>query len=59
LGDIRNAFSRKNGWKEGRKYPGKSRRRWKAVIQTGLQKLGVRLWAGFIWLRIGFSSWLL
>jgi hypothetical protein len=50
---------RAEGRKEGRKSLGKFRRRWKAVIETGLQKLGVRVWTGFIWLRIGFSSWLL
>jgi len=44
------------GKPEGKRPLGKSRRRRQYNIKVDLKKYSVRMWAGFIWLRIGCSG---
>jgi hypothetical protein len=41
---------------EDKKSPGKSRSIWEDNITINTEKQNVRMWTGFIWLRIGFSG---
>jgi hypothetical protein len=49
-------FSRKI---RGKRPPGRQKRRWKDNIKTDLEVMWVRVWSGFIWIRIRSSGGLL
>jgi hypothetical protein len=41
---------------EGNRPPGRPRRRWDDNIKMYLQEVGLRVWTGLSWLRIGTGS---
>jgi hypothetical protein len=56
---MRNAYRILLG-KSGRKKPfGRSRRRWKVILDWILEKYGGRVWTEYIWFRIGTNGRLL
>jgi hypothetical protein len=44
---------------EGRRPIGRPRHRWEDNIKTGFREIGLRIWTGLTWLRIGTSGRLL
>jgi hypothetical protein len=56
----------KNVWKilagkpDGKRTFGRTRKRWEIVLNLKeLKKYGVKMWTGFIWLRVGSKSGIL
>jgi hypothetical protein len=47
------------GKPEGRRPLGRPRRRWKDGIRMDLREIGLEVWIGFDWLRIGAGGGLL
>jgi hypothetical protein len=47
------------GKSEGKRPPGRSRRRWLDNIKMDLREIDGVIWIGLIWFRIGTSGWLL
>jgi hypothetical protein len=47
------------GKPEGRRPLGRPRRRWEDNIKMDLREIGLGMWIGFIWLRIGTGGGLL
>jgi hypothetical protein len=44
------------GKHEGRRTPGRPRRRWEDGIRIDVREIGSGVWIGFSWLRIGTGS---
>jgi hypothetical protein len=59
MGEVSNAYSILIGKPEGRRPLGRPRRRWKDNIQMDLREMGLGMWIGLIWLRIGTDGDLL
>jgi len=59
VGKRSSAFRALVGKPEGKGTLGRSRRRWENNIKMGLQIIGLVVWAGSIWFRIGASGGLL
>jgi hypothetical protein len=53
---IRNVYTVLIGKPEGMRPLGRPRHIWEDNIKMNIKKWGVRLWTGFVWLRIGTSD---
>jgi hypothetical protein len=56
MGEVRGAYNILVGRPEGRRPPGRPRRRWENNIKTDLREIGfgdVGMWIGFILFRVG------
>jgi hypothetical protein len=58
-GEMRNAYKMLVEKPEGKRCLRRPRHRWEDNIKTQLKEIGIGLWIGFIWLRIGTSDELL
>jgi hypothetical protein len=47
------------GRPEGKRLLGRSRNLWEDNIRMDIMEINGKAWAGFIWLRMGISFWLL
>jgi hypothetical protein len=52
-GEVRNVYRVLMGRPEGKRPPGRTRRRWVDGIKTDLREIGWGGWSGFSWFRIG------
>jgi hypothetical protein len=52
LGEMRNAYKILIGYLEGKRPLGRHRHRWEDHIKMTVKEIGVRLWTGFVSLRI-------
>jgi hypothetical protein len=61
MGEGRNVYRVLVGKPEGKRPPGRPRRRWEDGIKMDLRETdwGGGVWSGFIWLRIGTVGGLL
>jgi len=59
MGKRRSAFRAVVGKSEEKRTLGRSRRRWEDNIKMDLKIIGLVVWTGFIWFRIGASGGLL
>jgi hypothetical protein len=59
MGEVRGAYNILIGMPEGRRPLGRPRRRWEDNIKMDLREIGLGMWIGFIWLRIGTGGGLL
>jgi hypothetical protein len=59
MGEERNLYKVLVGKPEGRRPLGRPRRRWEDGIRMDLTEIGLGVWIGFDWLRIGIGGWLL
>jgi hypothetical protein len=59
MGEKRNVYRLLVGKPEGRRPLGRPRCRWRDNIKMDLLEIGVVLWTGLIWLRIGTGGELL
>jgi hypothetical protein len=59
MGEQRKLYKFLVGKIEGKRPPGKPRRRWEEEITINLREIGWEVWSGFSWLRIGTIGWLL
>jgi hypothetical protein len=59
MGEVRGAYNILVGKPEGRRPLGRPRRRWEDNIKMDLREMGLGMWIGFIWLRIGIGGELL
>jgi hypothetical protein len=59
MAEGRGAYRILVGRSEGRRPPGRPRRRWEDNIEMDLQEVGWGAWNGLIWLRIGTGGGLL
>jgi hypothetical protein len=57
--EVRGAYKILVGRHEGRRPLGRPRRRWEDNIKMDLREIGLGMWIGFIWLRIGTGGGLL
>jgi hypothetical protein len=55
----RNVYKVLMGKPEGKRPLGRPRHRWEDGIRMDLMEIGLRVWIGFIWLRIGIGGGLL
>ena len=55
--ERRDAYRVLMGKTEGKRPPGRLRRRWDGNIKMHLQKVKVGTWTVSIWLRIGTGGW--
>jgi hypothetical protein len=53
MGEVRNAYKILLGKPEGKRPYGKLRLIWEDNIKIDIWEIGLRVWIGFIWLRIG------
>jgi hypothetical protein len=58
IGAMRNTYKVLVGKLEGKESLGRLRLRWKHNIKIAFEKLGVRMWTGFMWFRVGTSNML-
>jgi hypothetical protein len=59
MGEQRKVFKVLVGKPEGKKPLGRPRRRWEEGIRMVLMEIGLGVWIGFDWLRIGTGGGLL
>jgi hypothetical protein len=59
MGEVRGADNIFVGRPEGRRPLGRPRRRWEDNIKMDIREIGLGIWIGFIWLRIGTGGGLL
>jgi hypothetical protein len=59
IGEDRKLYNVLVGMSEGKRPLGRPRRRWEDVIRMDLTKIGLGVWIGFDWLRIGTGGGLL
>jgi hypothetical protein len=59
MGELRGAYKILVGRPEGRRPLGRPRRRREDNIKMDLREMGLGMWIGFIWLRIGTGGGLL
>jgi hypothetical protein len=59
MGEVRGAYNILVGRPEGRRSLGRPRCRWEDNIKMDLREMGLGMWIGFIWLRIGTGGGLL
>jgi hypothetical protein len=59
MGAMRNSYSISVRKSEGKRPLGRSRHRWKRILEWILEKWCRKMWTGFIRLRIGTSNGLL
>jgi hypothetical protein len=59
MGEKRNVYRLLVGKPEGRRPLGRPRRRWIDNIKMDLLEIGLNLWTGLVWLRIGTGGGLL
>jgi hypothetical protein len=59
MGEQRKLYKFLVGKIEGKRPPGKPRRRWEEEITINLREIGWEVWSGFSWLRIGTIGGLL
>jgi hypothetical protein len=53
MGESRCVYRVLVGKPEGKRPPGRPRRRWEDTIKIYLQEVGLKAWTGSTWLRIG------
>jgi hypothetical protein len=53
MGDERKVYKVLVGKPEGKRLPGRPRRRWEDGIRMDIREMGWRGWIGFNWLMIG------
>jgi hypothetical protein len=56
MGDMRNAYKILIGIPERKRPLGRPNYRWKDNIRVNLKEIGLEVWTGFIWLRMGTSG---
>jgi len=54
--EVRGVYRVLMGEREGKRPLGRPRRRWEDNIKMDLQEVGLRVWTGSSWLRIGTSG---
>jgi hypothetical protein len=59
MGEVRGAYNILVARPDGRRPLGRPRRKWEDNIKMELGEIGLRMWIGFIWLRIGIDDELL
>jgi hypothetical protein len=59
MGEERKVYKVLVGKPEGKRPPGRPRRRWEVRITMDLKEIGLGVWIGFEWLRIGTGGGLL
>jgi hypothetical protein len=59
MGEMRYAYNILVGRPEGRRPLGRPRCKWEDNIKMDLREIGLGMWIGFIWLRIGTRGGLL
>jgi hypothetical protein len=59
MGEERRLYKDLVGTPEGNRPLGRPRRRWEDKIRMYLREIGLGLWIGFDWLRIGTGGGLL
>jgi hypothetical protein len=59
MGEVRGAYNILVGRPEGRRPLGRPRRTWEDNIKMDLREMGLAMWIGFVWLRIGTCGGLL
>jgi hypothetical protein len=59
IGEKRNVYRLLVGKPEGKRPLGRPRRRWINKIKMDLLEIGLSLWTGLVWLRIGTGGELL
>jgi hypothetical protein len=59
MGQKRNVYRLLVGKPEGKRPLGRPRRRWIGNIKMDLLEMGLMLWTGLVWLRIGTGGELL
>jgi hypothetical protein len=59
MGEMRNAYKILVGKPEGKRHLGILSNRWMDNINTDLKQISMKVWTGFIWMRIKTSSQLL
>jgi hypothetical protein len=59
MGEERKVYKVSVGKPEGRRPLGRPRRRWEDGIRMDLREIGLGVWIGFDWLRIGAGGGLL
>jgi hypothetical protein len=59
MGKKRNTYRVLVGKPKGQVPLGRPRHRWDDNVQMGLREIGLGVWIGFIWLRIGVSGGIL
>jgi hypothetical protein len=59
MGEKRNVYRLLVGKPEGKRPLGRSRRRWMDNIKKDLLEIGMNVWTGLVWLRIGTGGELL
>jgi hypothetical protein len=58
MGIVGNKYTIITGERRANKTAGKSTHRWEDNIETD-EKLGVKMWIGFSWIRIGLNDMIL
>jgi len=56
IGEVRKVYNILVEKPEGKRPLGKSRRRWRIMLDWILEKYGGKVWTGSIWIRIGISG---
>jgi hypothetical protein len=59
MGEERKVYKVLVGNPEGRRPLGRPRRRWEDGVRMDHREIGLWVWIGFYWLRIGTVGWLL
>jgi hypothetical protein len=59
MGEERKVYKGLVGKPKGKRPLGRPRRRWEDRIRMDLREIGLRVWIGFDWLRIGAGGGLL
>jgi hypothetical protein len=59
MGEVRGAYNILVGRPEGRRPLGRPRRRWEDNKKMDLKEIGLGMWIGLIWVRIGVGGGLL
>jgi hypothetical protein len=59
MGEERKLYKVLVGKPEGKRPLGRPRRRWEDGIRMDLREIGLEVWIGFYWLRIGSGGWVL